>query len=241
MRFSQATLSARLVLFCIADRADDEGVAFPRQSSTARDANVSVETVRRSIRTLEEIGELEVLSKGGPKNPPRYRVLVGSPSDRGAKAPQVVGQSPSDCGAASLTVKEPSLEPLAARPFAAPPAAKKERPRDPIWDALADLFGEPQTKTEKSLRGKTVRELREVNATPAGIKARAAEWPRLYPKIDLTQTALTKHWTKLGDEAGYVEPDADEAERAERNRLAVAEQQRMLDEHWRRTKETDGS
>lgn len=256
LKHSKAKLSVRLVLIAIADHCDPDGYAFPRPKLIASEAGVSRETVRTAVEKLLDMGELAVVVEGHRQRPPLYRVLIqgnGECQDIGHYIPVdyarilgIEGQriGPSKGRGLGLHREPPvgtAKEPLPERPFGPPAGAPKERPRDPIWDALTDLFGEPQTKTEKSLRGKTVRELREVNATPAGIKARAAEWPRLYPKIDLTQTALTKHWTKLGDEAGYVEPDADDAERAERNRLAVAEQQRMLDEHWRRTKETDGS
>jgi hypothetical protein len=40
-----------------------------------------------------------------------------------------------------------------------------ERPRDEIWDAITEHFGEPRTKSERGRRNRAVRELREAGAT----------------------------------------------------------------------------
>jgi hypothetical protein len=39
-------------------------------------------------------------------------------------------------------------------------------PRDDLWDTLAEHFGEPRTKTERTQFGKVVAELLEAGATP---------------------------------------------------------------------------
>lgn len=44
-----------------------------------------------------------------------------------------------------------------------------ERPRDELWDALTDEFGEVRTKSERGRRNVAVRELREAAVTPAEI------------------------------------------------------------------------
>jgi hypothetical protein len=43
---------------------------------------------------------------------------------------------------------------------------RSKTPRDEIWDALADSFGSPRTKTEQAMFGKVVAELLEAGATP---------------------------------------------------------------------------
>ena len=39
-------------------------------------------------------------------------------------------------------------------------------PRDDVWDVLAEHFGEPRTRTERSQFGKVVAELLEAGASP---------------------------------------------------------------------------
>ena len=55
-----------------------------------------------------------------------------------------------------------------------PPAPKKERPRDPIFDALTEAFGEVRTKDERGRRNNAVRQLREADATPEEIEIAVA-------------------------------------------------------------------
>jgi hypothetical protein len=44
-------------------------------------------------------------------------------------------------------------------------------PRDDVWDQLAEHFGEPRTKTERTQFGKVVAELLEAGATPEEVRA----------------------------------------------------------------------
>lgn len=43
-------------------------------------------------------------------------------------------------------------------------------PRDDVWDQLAEHFGEPRTKTERTMFGKVVAELLEAGANPTEIQ-----------------------------------------------------------------------
>jgi len=43
-------------------------------------------------------------------------------------------------------------------------------PRDDVWDELAEHFGEPRTKTERTAFGKVVNELMETAATPEEVR-----------------------------------------------------------------------
>lgn len=54
--------------------------------------------------------------------------------------------------------------------FPLPPQESKEIPRDPIWDALDEEFGEVRTKSERGRRNQAVRELRDAEVTPEEIK-----------------------------------------------------------------------
>ena len=72
------------------------------------------------------------------------------------------------------------------------------RERNQVWDALSDIFGEPETKTARSLRGKVCKSLTEAEATAADVYLRVQAWPMLFPDATLTDIALEKHWTALG-------------------------------------------
>lgn len=72
------------------------------------------------------------------------------------------------------------------------------RPRNELWDALTEVFGEARTETAKSLRGKVVRSLAQAGATPDEVLSRARSWPSHFDSATLTETALEKHWDALG-------------------------------------------
>ena len=63
---SQATGNALIVLLKIADNADDSGNnAWPSIARLAHYCRCSRSTVKRSLRELVELGELEVVQRGG--------------------------------------------------------------------------------------------------------------------------------------------------------------------------------
>lgn len=66
-----------------------------------------------------------------------------------------------------------------------------------VWDALAELFGEPTTESNRRLRGKITRSLKRAGATYGEILERAMSWPYHFPGATLTETALEKHWDRL--------------------------------------------
>lgn len=72
-------------------------------------------------------------------------------------------------------------------------AEPRARPRNETWDALAALCGEPETTSEKSDFGKTVKELREANATPQEIAAFGPWWFEKHPDAELTHHCLRRH------------------------------------------------
>lgn len=78
------------------------------------------------------------------------------------------------------------------------PSTPTQRKRDPIWDALVDVFGEPKTKTATRLRGKVAASLRTAGATPDEIYERANRWPAHFDTAVMTDAALEKHWHTLG-------------------------------------------
>lgn len=74
---SEATLAARLVLLALADQASDDGVTWVFQETIAEKAKLDATTVRRAVRKLEKIGELETRkAQRGRKRVNVYRVLM---------------------------------------------------------------------------------------------------------------------------------------------------------------------
>lgn len=45
------------------------------------------------------------------------------------------------------------------------PKPRAKRPSDEIWSVLAEVFGEPRTRTEQTMFGKVVKELMDADAT----------------------------------------------------------------------------
>lgn len=69
----------KLVLVRLADRADDNGFCFPKQSNIAKDTGLSRETVNRHIKTLEHLGHLKQKGqryKDGRRRSSTYQLMV---------------------------------------------------------------------------------------------------------------------------------------------------------------------
>lgn len=66
-----------------------------------------------------------------------------------------------------------------------------------IWDTLAQHFGTPATAAEKGNRGRHVKQLLEIGATPEEIHRRIQEHTNRRENWTLTANALLTHWTDL--------------------------------------------
>lgn len=84
--------------------------------------------------------------------------------------------------------------------------SRAKTPRDFVWDELAEHFGEPRTKTERTQFGRVVTELMEAGATPeetrkACIYVRTAfDNPSVF--------AITKWFTAAQNVQAKVSPQA---------------------------------
>lgn len=74
MKSSRSVNAARLVLFVLAEAADESGICWPGHAAIAAGAAVSEKTVERSIEELERLGELAV--EKGTRRGNRYQVRV---------------------------------------------------------------------------------------------------------------------------------------------------------------------
>lgn len=90
LEHSQSKGVARLVLLIIADIANDEGEAWPGSELIAKKANIERQNVPRAIRELVKLGELTVITRGGPRYANLYRLsdsLMAHPSQQQAVSP----------------------------------------------------------------------------------------------------------------------------------------------------------
>ena len=90
---SKAAGTARMVLVGIAAHASEDMTAYPSLTKVARYANVDRRTVVRSIKCLEEIGEIVKIGRG-KQGVTVYRITTGDPPTRGMPPPP--GPSTSD-------------------------------------------------------------------------------------------------------------------------------------------------
>lgn len=72
---SESRNGARLVMLALADRADDNGFAWPSVDDLAERTKLSPRAVQKAIANLVEIGELEVENGGGRHRSNRYRIV----------------------------------------------------------------------------------------------------------------------------------------------------------------------
>jgi hypothetical protein len=200
LRNSKATLGSRLVLLVLADYADEEGGScWPSVKTIARETLLSERQVQYNLRHLAQIGEIAVEEEGGGRKSTRYKVCMG-------ESPGVQYLHPSEPsnelrGATHCT---PGVQPIAPDPLVEPPeeqtslaAAPRARPRNPIWDTLTEVFGEPTTRSAQKVRGKVCSSLVAARASPAEILNRARRWPLHFDGATMTDLALEKHWDTL--------------------------------------------
>lgn len=77
--------------------------------------------------------------------------------------------------------------------------------QDLLFDALCEVCGLNPKELTASARGalnKACKDLREVDASPAGVRMRAANFRSRWPDITLTPSALAKQWAACATAAG---------------------------------------
>lgn len=208
-----------LVELALADQAGDDGVTWMQVERLSQKTRLSERHIYRTLESLTAAGRIEVRkAQHGRRRISVYRVLGpglrpvdydrlpfkldssfgGGPDSlspdtvSGRKARRHdTGVSDDMTRASATRARSSSLEPSLNRSG----AAAVPRPRDPVWDALTEIFGEAATHGAKSLRGKITKSLREAGATAEDIHDRAKRYKEVMPVgTTLTETALEKHW-----------------------------------------------
>ncbi|MEU5772648.1 helix-turn-helix domain-containing protein [Streptomyces venezuelae] len=72
---SESRNGARLVMLALADRADDNGCAWPSVDDLAERTKLTPRAVRKGVANLVEIGELKVENGGGRHRVNRYWII----------------------------------------------------------------------------------------------------------------------------------------------------------------------
>ena len=76
---SRAKGIARLVMLAIADRADKSGRAYCGAKDIGKRANIAAKNVPSITRKLEQLGELQIELRAGPKCCNVYQILMPNP------------------------------------------------------------------------------------------------------------------------------------------------------------------
>lgn len=196
----------KAVLLALANAANHHsGRCHPSVARIADETECSEKTVKRALADLDKSGYISrsrsrrkdgtfgIYQYGFPHVVPAADLETpasqpGTPNVSGPR--DTVTPSPGD----TVTPLNQEVvlnreEDLAATPH--------ERPRNELWDTLSYVFGEPETASAKTLRGKTVRSLKAAGATPTDVLGRAKRWPLHFDTATLTETALEKHWHTL--------------------------------------------
>lgn len=188
---STGSVTRKAVLLCLANRTNsDTGLCCPSINRVAQETELHRATVIRALSDLETAGliqKVERYRENGANTSNEYR--FPSLSVR----PPLVAQS--DPPSRVARPQEPELEPEVESTSLA--AAPRARPRNPIWDTLTEVFGEPTTRSAQKVRGKVCSSLSAARASPEEIISRARRWPLHFDGATMTDLALEKHWDTL--------------------------------------------
>lgn len=179
--------------------------AFPGAKRLAHDTGLTERAVRTLLGDLAAAGWLELVARGGLKGGKRmanlYRATIpnpglpftherGSPVNGDARTPDPERADP------RTRISPCSIE----SPRETIGAAGAGRERDLLWDAIVEACGiDPQAIT-KGMRGEiaaAVKALRDVNADPAEVPARARSYGKMMSSAVLSPSALAKWWPTL--------------------------------------------
>jgi len=94
----------KMILVAMAENADEQGVCWPSQSKTAEKACVSLATVKRKIKWLEQQGVISVIRRrvGSHKTQNKYRLKLEQPFNLMDNVPVQVSSDP-DFDSVSVT------------------------------------------------------------------------------------------------------------------------------------------
>lgn len=193
----------KLVLLALADHHNGgTGLCIPGQKLLAEQASMSVRSVQRHLADLEERGLISrrarFRSEGRGRTSDAYSLsFVQGDNLAGNNDPLKLTKATNqddqhDTRVVAITGREPEDKTLAT--------SSRKKVNDGLFDKIAEVCGYDTSTLTKSARGqlnKAVKELREVGADADQVGGKAAAYKEKYPGMDLTPTALIKHWAAL--------------------------------------------
>lgn len=201
----RCSVPARLLFVGIITQADDVGrfrsapallrsAIFPYDDIASREVDEMLAELEREglIRRYAAKGE----SFGDLPGWSRHQ-RVSHPSDSGIPPynPEDSGVAPEDSGNSPTSSASRESFPIPSLPVV---VEDSTRARDEQWDALAEVFGySPQGQSEQRLWGKLTKELRGMKADHDAILAAAVRYHAAMPSVELTPSALVKHYERL--------------------------------------------
>lgn len=196
----------KVILLGIANHADnDGGNAWPSVATLARYANVSERQVQRVLKQMESAGHISIRrQRGGTADTPNdrrpnlYKVVMSGVTHTSPRqvAMGVVDALRDDVGVADGVTPmspEPSFEPSIKK-------TRTARRANPLWDTIVDVCRydvKGLTKSEQGRVAKAVSELKQVGASPDDVRARAEQYRKEWPEVELTPQALTSNWSRF--------------------------------------------
>jgi hypothetical protein len=166
---------------------------------------VADRTIQRNLRELEDSGLLEIRARarddGGRTTNDYYlhhrpRGGDGDTDVTGGGDMAVGGDGDTDVTIQRKEHQERTIQ-----------KNLEDSPRDPVWDALVDLFG-PPTESTRSLYGRITKSLTQAEANPEQIQVRAWRLANTWGVAKLTITSLEKHWGRFGSPLAEVDEHA---------------------------------
>jgi hypothetical protein len=81
---------------------------------------------------------------------------------------------------------------------------KPARKRDELWDSLVlELGYSPATSSERGRWNASLKQLRQVEATPVELRSRCSVYRKRWPEVSLTPSALAANWESLAPLNGH--------------------------------------
>lgn len=120
-----STPAEQSVLLALAGYADKDGLAWPSIATLAKGARLGESTVRKALRTLERVGHVEAVERGGGSISTRYRVTTGLQPVLVALPPQPLRGSAIE----GVSHWPPPPQPIAGTPSAIGPNEAKMKQR----------------------------------------------------------------------------------------------------------------
>ena len=105
------TPTTKLVLICLANYADEADSCYPSEKHLGKLCGISDRQVRRSIRTLADLGMVTVQSRTGTSN--RYVLTVDAHVHRGADSSVRGGRTPASANTKEIQNNNRSMNELA--------------------------------------------------------------------------------------------------------------------------------